>query len=151
MATVKLAKDTKSQKMVAFKIVDPKFGKVLKREFDVLKDLNHRNILKIYNYFENVRWNNAETNILEIEYASHGELIEYLMYTGKFEDKLARWFFRSLLDAVEYCHNFNTVHRDLKHDNCLLGKDFVLKITGFRCATYCSGEMMKTSVGTKQY
>ena len=88
-------------------------------------------LIRVYDYFENVRWGNAETTILAIEYASQGELIEYLIYTGKFEDKLARWFFHSLTDAVEYCHTRNIVHRDLKHDHCLLGKDFVLKIADF--------------------
>jgi len=149
--TVRQAMDRKSQKIVVMKIWDPKFANTGKNELSILKDLNHRNISKVYDYFVNVRWKNADTTIVAIEYASHGELVEYLMYTGKFEDKLARWFFRSLLDAVEYCHNFNIVHRDLKHDNCSLGKDFVLKITGFHCATYCNGEMMKTSVGTKRY
>jgi len=150
-ATVKLGMDMKTEEKIALKILDPKYAKAAKKEVRILKDLNHRNIVKVYNYFEDVRWKNADTTIVAIEYASQGELIEYLMYTGKFEDKLARWFFRSLTDAVEYCHNRNIVHRDLKHDNCLLGKDFVLKVTDFGFATYWYGEKMKTAVGTKQY
>jgi len=153
-ATIKLAIDMRGQNKIALKIVDPKFAKIAKtpkKEIGVLKDLNHRNILKVYDYFKNVRWKNALTNIFAIEYASQGKLIDYLIYTGKFEDKLARWFFRSLWDAVEYCHSFNIVHHDLKHDHCLLGKNFVLKITGFNFATYCYDEMMKTQIGTMQY
>jgi len=150
-AKVKLALDTKTQEKIALKILDPKFAKTAKKELNILKDLNHINIVKVYNYFDHVRWNDADTCIFVLEYASQGELIEYLMYTGKFKDKLARWFFRSLTDAVEYCHNRNIVHRDLKHDNCLLGKNFVLKVTDFGFATYYYDEMMKTAVGTKQY
>jgi len=150
-AIVKLAKDIESQKLRALKIVDPKFLKNAKKESNILMELDHRNIIKVYDCYENVRWNDADTTIFAIEYASHGELIDYLMYTGKFEDKLARWFFRSLTDAVEYCHSLNIVHRDLKHDNCLLGKNFVLKVSDFGFATYWYDELMKTSVGTQQY
>jgi len=150
-ATVKLAMDVKSQKKIALKITNPKFAKIAKKEFGILKHLNHRNILKVYDHVYNVYWENALTKIFAFEYACQGELIDYLMYTGKFEDKLARWFFHSLLEAVEYCHNLNIVHRDLKHDHCWLGKDFVLKITGFDFATCCYDEMMMTSIGTKAY
>jgi len=39
----------------------------------------------------------------------------------------------------------------LKHDNCLLGEDFVLKITDFGFATHYTTELMKTAIGTAQY
>jgi len=39
----------------------------------------------------------------------------------------------------------------LKHDNCLLGEDFVLKITDFGFATHYTEALMKTAIGTAQY
>jgi len=153
-ATVKLAMVEKTQKRVALKILDPKIVnvKAAKKELRILKDLNHKNIVRVYDYFENVLWENRHTAIFVMEYACQGELIEYLMYTGKFEDRLTRWFFRSLTDAVEYCHNLNIAHRDLKHDHCLLGKNFVLKVTDFGLATYYyDDEKMNSFVGTRQY
>jgi len=151
-AIVKLAMVKKTQTYIALKILDPEIAneKAGKKELSILKDLNHKNIVRVYDYFENVRWGNANTTILAIEYACQGELIEYLMYTGKFEDRLARWFFRNLTDAVEYCHEHKIVHRDLKLDHCLLGKNFVLKITDFGYATY-DDEKMNSYVGTKGY
>jgi len=149
---VKLAWDENTKKKLAMKILFPKFAKTAKKEIKILRELHHKNIVKVYDCFDHVIWDNNETSVFAIEYAEHGVLIEYLMYTSKFEGRLARWFFTSLTQAVKYCHQRNIVHRDLKHDNCLLGKNFVLKITDFGFAThYYDEEMMKTQIGTAQY
>jgi len=148
---VKLAFDPKRRTKVALKIVKPKYSRSAEKEIDILKKLNHKNIVKVYDCFSNVLWEGEKTTVFAIEYANQGELIEYLMYTSKFEDDLARWFFNSLTEGIEYCHSEKIIHRDLKHDNCLLGDDFVLKITDFGFATYYEGKMMKTPIGTAQY
>jgi len=150
-AKVKLAFNQNSQTKVALKIVKPKYTKSAEKEMDILKNLNHKNIVQVYDCFSNVLWEGEKLTVFALEYANQGELIEYLMYTPKFEDDLARWFFTSLTEGVEYCHSEKVVHRDLKHDNCLLGENFVLKITDFGFATYYEDEMMKTAIGTAQY
>eukprot|EP00495_Collosphaeridae_sp_1-RS-2012_P002767 TRINITY_DN2345_c0_g1_i2.p2 TRINITY_DN2345_c0_g1~~TRINITY_DN2345_c0_g1_i2.p2 ORF type:complete len:80 (-),score=11.14 TRINITY_DN2345_c0_g1_i2:126-365(-) len=76
------------------KIMNPEYAKNAKNEVSILKNLHHRNIVQVYDCFKNVVWNGQKTTVFAIEYANHGDLIQYLMYTGKFEDKLARWFFR---------------------------------------------------------
>jgi len=153
-ATVKLAYDTKSKAQVALKILQPKYAFSAKKEIDILKKLDHENIIHIYECFDNVLWQKKKTTVFAIEYADGGELIEYLMYTAKFEPPLARWFFKKLVEGVEYCHKNDIVHRDLKHDNCLLGHDFNLKITDFGFARKYfkdDKEQMKTAIGTAQY
>merc|ERR1711920_742671 len=56
---------------------------------------------------------------------------------------------------MEYCHSQNVIHRDLKHASCLLGENFVVKITDFgSCATHYymeEGMKMKTASGTGYY
>jgi len=149
---VKLAYDPKTKVKVAMKILKPKYAHSADKEINILKRLNHKNIVTVYECFSNVLYEEVKTTIFAVEYANQGELIEYLMYTSKFEDDLARWFFTSLTEGVEYCHGQNIIHRDLKHDNCLLGDNFVLKITDFGFATYCKeNELMKTAIGTAQY
>merc|ERR1719192_2782538 len=77
-----------------------------------------------------------------------------MMYTGKFEAPLARWFFEKLVAGVSYCHNEKIVHRDLKHDNCLLDENFQLKITDFgfaRIYDKANKDQMRTAIGTAQY
>jgi len=150
-AKVKLAYDPKSQTKVALKILKPKYADSAEKEIAILKKLSHKNVVQVYDCFSNVLWDKTNTTVFAIEYANQGELIEYLMYTSKFEDDLARWFFVSLTEGVEYCHGQHIVHRDLKHDNCLLGEDFVLKITDFGFATHYTDELMKTAIGTAQY
>lgn len=150
-AKVKLAYDTKTQTKVALKILKPKYAESAEREIKILQKLNHKNVVRVYDYFSNVLFGDHKTTVFAIEYANQGELIEYLMYTSKFEDDLARWFFISLTEGIEYCHGQNIIHRDLKHDNCLLGENFVLKITDFGFATHYTNEMMKTAIGTAQY
>jgi len=150
-AKVRLAYDTKTRRKVALKIVKPKYIKTAEKEFEILKKLNHKNIVRVHDCFSNVQWKNQIMTVFAIEYANHGELIEYLMYTSKFEDDLARWFFCNLTEGIEYCHAEKIIHRDLKHDNCLLGENFVLKITDFGFATNLKDEMMKTPIGTEGY
>jgi len=154
-AKVKLAWDTENNRRLALKILLPKFASAAAKEIKILKELNHKNIVRVYDCFDNVMWSdNKTTTVFAIEYANQGELIEYLMYTSKFEDELARWFFQSLTEGMEYCHGQNVIHRDLKHDNCLLGENFVVKITDFGFATHYYSEKgikMKTAIGTQQY
>jgi len=154
-AKVKLAWDTEKNRKVALKILQPKYAFSAQKEIDILKKLDHKNIVRVYDCYDNVVWNKKErTTVFAIEYANQGELIEYLMYTSKFEDDLARWFFQSLTEGMEYCHNQKVIHRDLKHDNCLLGENFVVKITDFGFATHYykeEGTKMKTAIGTAQY
>jgi len=148
---VKLGYDPKTKTKVALKILKPKYANSADKEINILKKLSHKNIVKVYDCFSEVQWDGVKTTIFAVEYACQGELIEYLMYTSKFEDDLARWFFISLTEGIEYCHEQKVVHRDLKHDNCLLGANFELKITDFGFATNYDDEMMKTAIGTAQY
>jgi len=154
-AKVKLAWDTEKNRKVALKILQPKYAFSAQKEIDILKKLDHKNVVRVYDCYDNVMWNKEErTTVFAIEYANQGELIEYLMYTSKFEDDLARWFFQSLTEGMDYCHSQNVIHRDLKHDNCLLGENFVVKITDFGFATHYykeEGTKMKTAIGTAQY
>jgi len=154
-AKVKLGYDAVTKKKVALKVLQPKYAYSAAKEINILKELNHKNIVRVYDCYDNVIWTDKRrTTVFAIEYANQGELIEYLMYTSKFEDDLSRWFFQSLTEGMEYCHSKNVIHRDLKHDNCLLGENFVVKITDFGFATHYyqeEGTLMKTAIGTAQY
>jgi len=149
---VKIGLNLQSDKKVALKIMKPNPKKRKEaNEFSILKKLNHTNIVKVYESFENTMFDDMRRTVIAIEFVEHGELIDYLMYTPKFNDELARWFFTSLVEGVEYCHSKNIIHRDLKHDNCLLSTNFTLKISDFGFATHYYGKTMKTAIGTAQY
>ena len=65
------------------------------------------------------------------ERAEGGELMDFLLISGAFNEELARHFFKQLLQGLDYCHINGVTHRDLKPDNLLLDINFNLKIADF--------------------
>jgi serine/threonine protein kinase len=86
------------------------------REFDILKDLSHPNIVSI----EKVFWSNNTIYILQ-ELVTGGDLFSFIEYKGGRLDNLqAVIVIRQILLGVEYLHAQEIVHRDLKPDNVLM-------------------------------
>ena len=91
-----------------------------------------------------------------LEFAAGGELFDYLMYTGHFDDAATRSYFKQLIDGLDAMHKAGIAHRDLKPENLLMDSSFTLKIADFGFATEfmdANGNMnlMKTPCGTKNY
>ena len=62
------------------------------------------------------------------ELAIAGELFGLLMHTGPLAEDLARYYFRQMVEGMEYMHNSGVVHRDLKPENLVLDHHYNLKI-----------------------
>ncbi|KAI8850374.1 kinase-like domain-containing protein [Chytridium lagenaria] len=89
-----------------------------------------------------------------MEFASGGELIEYIAARNHLHEKEARRFFRQLISAMDHCHLANVVHRDLKLENLLLTDNKTLIISDFglgRTFQNDTDELMKTFCGTPNY
>nr|XP_032811843.1 MAP/microtubule affinity-regulating kinase 3-like isoform X4 [Petromyzon marinus] len=130
-AKVKLARHILTGREVAIKIIDktqlnPTSLQKLFREVRIMKCLNHPNIVKLYEVIET-----EKTLYLVMEYASGGEVFDYLVAHGRMKEKEARAKFRQIVSAVQYCHQKNIVHRDLKAENLLLDVDMHIKIADF--------------------
>jgi len=69
--------------------------------------------------------------------ADYGELFDIIESTPKFPEKLARYFFKQLLDGLENLHTRSVAHRDIKPENILVDKKYSLKLCdfGFSCKT----------------
>ncbi|TRY84880.1 hypothetical protein DNTS_017995 [Danionella cerebrum] len=89
---------------------------------------------------------------LVTEYAKNGEIFDYLAKHGRLTEPEARRKFWQILSAVEYCHNRNIVHRDLKAENLLLDGHMNIKIADFGFGNFFqSGKPLATWCGSPPY
>ncbi|XP_043936399.1 MAP/microtubule affinity-regulating kinase 4 [Protopterus annectens] len=151
-AKVKLARHILTGREVAIKIIDktqlnPTSLQKLFREVRIMKGLNHPNIVKLFEVIET-----EKTLYLVMEYASGGEVFDYLVSHGRMKEKEARSKFRQIVSAVHYCHQKNIVHRDLKAENLLLDADSNIKIADFGFSNeFTLGSKLDTFCGSPPY
>ncbi|KAF4071500.1 hypothetical protein AMELA_G00274010 [Ameiurus melas] len=151
-AKVKLARHVLTGREVAVKIIDktqlnPTSLQKLFREVRIMKILNHPNIVKLFEVIET-----EKTLYLIMEYASGGEVFDYLVAHGRMKEKEARAKFRQIVSAVQYCHQKRIVHRDLKAENLLLDADMNIKIADFGFSNeFMVGNKLDTFCGSPPY
>uniref|UniRef100_A0A8C1UAE8 non-specific serine/threonine protein kinase n=1 Tax=Cyprinus carpio TaxID=7962 RepID=A0A8C1UAE8_CYPCA len=122
-------------------------GRELFREVRIMKGLNHPNIVQLFEVIET-----EKTLYLVMEYASGGEVFDYLVSHGRMKEKDARAKFRQIVSAVHYCHQKNIVHRDLKAENLLLDADSNIKIADFGFSNeFTLGSKLDTFCGSPPY
>ncbi|KAB7507726.1 Serine/threonine-protein kinase MARK2 [Armadillidium nasatum] len=122
-------------------------GKELFREVRIMKILDHPNIVKLFQVIET-----EKTLYLVMEYASGGEVFDYLVFHGRMKEKEARAKFRQIVSAVQYCHQKNIIHRDLKAENLLLDSEMVIKIADFGFSNeFTPGNKLDTFCGSPPY
>jgi len=86
-----------------------------------------------------------------MEYAPHGDFFDFVMnYSSQIDEKLARTYFRQVIEGLEYLHNNGVSHMDLKLENMLMGENYNLKIADFDLS-YIDGDSKVLSKGTKFY
>ncbi|XP_013782358.1 MAP/microtubule affinity-regulating kinase 3-like isoform X2 [Limulus polyphemus] len=151
-AKVKLAKHLPTGKEVAIKIIDktqlnPSSLQKLFREVRIMKMLDHPNIVKLYQVIET-----EKTLYLVMEYASGGEVFDYLVAHGRMKEKEARAKFRQIVSALQYCHQKRIIHRDLKAENLLLDSEMNIKIADFGFSNeFAPGQKLDTFCGSPPY
>ncbi|KAG5836875.1 hypothetical protein ANANG_G00233330 [Anguilla anguilla] len=151
-AVVKLARHRITKTEVAIKIIDKtqldavNLEKIY-REVQIMKMLDHPHIIKLYQVMET-----KNMLYLVTEYAKNGEIFDYLANHGRLSEPEARRKFWQILSAVEYCHNRNIVHRDLKAENLLLDGHMNIKIADFGFGNFFQpGEPLATWCGSPPY
>ncbi|KAK5121232.1 hypothetical protein LTR85_005398 [Meristemomyces frigidus] len=96
------------------------------REIAILRELQHPNIVRLHEFVETER----HMGII-LEYASGGELFDYILNHRYLKDPSARRLFAQLVSGVGYLHKKGIVHRDLKLENLLLDRNKNIIITDF--------------------
>ena len=121
----------------------------------MLKTLDHPNILKIYEFYQD---ENAVFIIMEI--CTGGELFDKIIEQGSLFEQDAGLIIKQLLEGLAYSHKKGIAHRDIKPENILLDilpdGTIIVKIIDWGCAhsfmvNKQKGVKMSKFCGTHQY
>ncbi|KAH8662343.1 hypothetical protein BX600DRAFT_318272 [Xylariales sp. PMI_506] len=120
----------------------------IEREVAILKLIDHPNIMKLYDI-----WENRSEIYLVLEYIEQGDLFEYINLVGPIPEVETVFYFRQIISALDYCHSFNICHRDLKPENILLSSSGQIKIADFGMAAIQQNpnHRLKTACGSPHY
>uniref|UniRef100_A0A3Q1IKN9 non-specific serine/threonine protein kinase n=1 Tax=Anabas testudineus TaxID=64144 RepID=A0A3Q1IKN9_ANATE len=152
------AYSTRLKKTVAIKVLDMKkdspsyLEKFLPREIDIIRSLSHPNIVATHDIFKQ----QEKTVYMVMELCVNGDLLKHININGAFPEHSSCRFFTQLCMAIQYLHNMNVAHRDLKCENLLLDTHYTLKVCDFSFSkrlTYTDGKMAlsETYCGTSSY
>ena len=136
-------------KIIALKIptsLDEKVKKYILKEIKVWKNLNHPNIVKMFNAYE------EPIPHIEMEYVDghnlNGKIIRDLdKYPKPLNPKEAIKLIKQIADGLKHAHSKNIIHRDIKPSNILLTSNLVPKITDWGLAKI--GAKSSTATTTK--
>lgn len=150
-ATNRVSKQERAVKIVSKRLLNtPEKAAWISNEIAALQALDHPNIMRLFETFEDER-----RFYLVTEYFTGGELYENVIRTGYLSEAKSAWYARQILSSVAYCHEKGVMHRDLKPDNFLLeseAADALLKVIDFGTATfYTSGQRFTEKIGTPYY
>ena len=84
-------------------------------EINILRTLDHPNILKIFEFYSN-----KESYSIVTELCLGGELFQEIIDRGPFTENYSAYVMFQIFSAINYCHNMHIVHRDLKPENILI-------------------------------
>jgi len=123
-----------------------------RREIELMKMMDHPNIIKLYESFEDHR------NIyLVMELCAGGELFDRIIESGHFTEVQAATLMQQIVRAIYYMHENHVCHRDLKPENFLfMTKDPIeknlIKIIDFGLSCqFEAGQVLTTKAGTPYY
>ncbi|TVU14443.1 hypothetical protein EJB05_37913, partial [Eragrostis curvula] len=107
--------------------------KQLNQEIDILRELQHPNIVQ---YYGSELTDDALS--IHLEYVSGGSIHILLREYGAFKESLIRKYAGQILAGLAYLHGRNTVHRDIKGANILVGHNGEVKLADFGMSKHIS-------------
>ncbi|KAI9752606.1 MAG: Cytochrome b-c1 complex subunit 7 [Chaenotheca gracillima] len=117
--------------------------RVIMLEIDLLKNLDHANIVKYQGFVKS-----AESLYIILEYCENGSLHTICKNFGKFPENLVGLYMSQVLHGLLYLHEQGVIHRDIKGANILTTKQGLVKLADFGVATRTNGLHESSVVGT---
>lgn len=137
---VMLAVDTETGEEVALKILkqgmNPMEQETVQAEISTLcKMEGQANIIGLRDFgtgtYELLTGEKLAVDYIVLELAKGGELFDVILSSGRFDETMARHYFKQLLSGLDHCHRNGFAHRDIKPENLILDHLSVLKIADF--------------------
>ncbi|KAL8737387.1 MAG: hypothetical protein Q9181_001724 [Wetmoreana brouardii] len=117
--------------------------RVITLEIDLLKNLDHPNIVKYHGFVKS-----AESLNIILEYCENGSLHSISKNFGKFPENLVGLYMSQVLHGLLYLHEQGVIHRDIKGANILTTKQGLVKLADFGVATRTTTLHESSVVGT---
>lgn len=118
---------------LACKIVDCSSVEILRKESDVLRQLQHKNIISFRHYIEYYN-----CGLMFMEQAEMGDILDFINGHWPLDRNLRRRWSKELISAVQYVHSIGIVHRDIKCENILLNRELHIKLADFGSSHWAS-------------
>ena len=117
-------------------------------ETDLMKKLNHPNVTKILEMFED-----DEYILIAMEYINGGNLFSFVKKRRKLSEKTAKFLFRQIILGIKHIHSKKIVHRDIKLENILIDLNNNIKICDFGIGRILKNEkqLLYDKCGTPMY
>ena len=152
----KKTKAVRACKYIAKSKIKEKDLQRIRREINILKKVDHPNIVKIYEVYETNR-----SLYIIMEKCNGGELfdkiIDNISQKRMFSEKETAKIFLQIMSAINYCHKNGICHRDLKPENILLLQkdnedDYPIKLIDFGLSQiFKENKKLNSKVGTAYY
>ncbi|OAX80201.1 STE/STE11/CDC15 protein kinase, partial [Emergomyces africanus] len=117
--------------------------RVIMQEIDLLKNLDHPNIVKYHGFVKSI-----ETLNIILEYCENGSLHSISKNFGRFPENLVGLYMSQVLHGLLYLHEQGVIHRDIKGANILTTKQGLVKLADFGVASRTTGLHESSVVGT---
>ncbi|XP_070180066.1 cyclin-dependent kinase-like 4 isoform X2 [Littorina saxatilis] len=113
---------------------DPLIKKIAMREIRMLKQLKHPNLVRLIEVFRR-----KKRLHLVFDYVDHTLLNELDRYPRGLPEPTVKRIVYQILLAVNFCHQYNTIHRDVKPENILITRQGQVKLCDFGFARILTG------------
>jgi len=106
------------------------------REIKILKELNHKNVVKIKEVVIGSEPDDLNSVYLVFEYMDHdlSGLLDSQGFKNNFREDQLKCYMKQLLEGLRYLHKNNILHRDIKAANLLISNKGILKLADFGLA-----------------